>query len=53
VRFKKFSMLSVTEQLFSWKRDGSQNPWAKQLISGGKVAESTVSSPDAMVGGGS
>ena len=50
VRFKKFSMLSVTEQLFISKFAGSQNPVAKQSMSGGKVVESTFSSPDAMVG---
>ena len=49
VRFRKFCMLSVTEQLFSSKTSGSQYPFAKHEMSGGKVAESGTSSPDAMV----
>jgi len=50
VRFKKPTMLSVTEQLFSLKMAGSQNCSAeKHPISGGNVVESTTSSPDAMV----
>ena len=50
VRFKKFSMLSVTEQLFSTKVSGSQNVDKKQSMSGGKVVESASWPLDAMVG---
>ena len=52
VRFKKSTMFSVTEQLFSAKIHGSQYGPAKQLMFGGYVVESGTWSLDAMGGRG-
>lgn len=49
--FKKFTMLSVTEQLFISKSSGDQNPSAKHHMSGGYVGGSG-SSLDDMTGSG-
>jgi len=53
VRFKKFTMLSDTEQLFIAKISGDQKPAAKQSMSGGYIVDTGSWSLDAMAGGGS
>lgn len=50
VRFKKPTMLSVTEQPNSLKVSVLHHSDEKQLISGGYVGASGTSLPDAMVG---
>ena len=51
VRFKKPTMLLVTEQSNALKVSRLHHSDEKQLISGGYVVASGTSSPDAMVGG--
>ena len=46
LRFKKFTMPPETEQLFSLKSIGDQNPSAKHSMSGGNVEGNSSSSDD-------